>query len=253
MANLDYQRLTGHLKALRLSGIIERLDEALNLAAKQKLPYLDFLEGMLGDEVQRRDERSMERKLKQALFPATKTLEGFDFNFQPSVDRQVVMNLANLSFIDRKEVVVFIGPPGVGKTHLATALGLQACGEGYSVLFRTARHLMRQLRSTQADDSLDDLLRMWDRIDLLIVDELGYLALDKRDAGLLFQLVNHRYERGALIVTTNVVFSDWDGWLGDSVIAGAILDRLLHHATIVSINGESFRMRRGIPKSGDIA
>jgi DNA replication protein DnaC len=149
-------------------------------------------------------------------------------------------------------VVVFIGPPGVGKTHLAAALGLQACGEGYGVLFRTARRLMRQLRSTQADDSLDDLLRKWDRIDLLIVDELGYLSLDKRDASLLFQLVNHRYERGALIVTTNVAFSSWDDWLGDSVIAGAILDRLLHHATIVAINGESYRMRRGKPKDGDI-
>lgn len=244
MANLTHQRLTGHLKQLRLSGVTELLDEAITLATKQKTPYLEFLEGLMGEEVYRRDERSLQRKMKQASFPVTKTLDTFDFNFQPSLDKQVMMNLANLSFVDRKEVVVFIGPPGVGKTHLSIALGLLACQEGYRVLFRTTRQLMRELRATQADDSLDKLLRKWNKIDLLIMDELGYLTLDKKDAALLFQLVAHRYERGAMIFTTNVAFSDWDRWLNDPVIATAILDRLLHHATILPINGESYRIRR---------
>lgn len=243
MANLEYQRLAGHLKQLKLSGIGDRLDEAIDLATKQKLPYLEFLGGLLDGEVRRREERGLERKLKQASFPVTKTLDSFDFNFQPSLDRQVVQNLANLSFVDRKEVAVFIGPPGVGKTHLSIALGLLACQEGYRVLFRSARQLMRELRATLADDSLDCLLRKWNNVDLLIMDELGYLALDKKDATLLFQLVSQRYERGAMIVTTNVAFSEWDGWLGDTVMATAILDRLLHHATIVPINGESYRIR----------
>ena len=170
MASIEYQKLAGHLKSLKLSGLTEIVDEAINVASKQKLPYFDFLEGIFSEAVRRREERGLERKLKQASFPVIKTLDDFDFNFQPSLDRQMVMNLANLSFIDRKENVIFIGPPGVGKTHLAIALGLTACKEGYRVLFFSARQLIRWLRTTEADDSLDNLLRKWDYIDLLIVD-----------------------------------------------------------------------------------
>ena len=141
------------------------------------------------------------------------------------------------------ENAVFVGPPGVGKTHLAIALGVEACRAGYGVLFRSARQLIRQLRGTLADDSLDSFLRKWDGMPLLILDELGYLSLNKNEAALLFQLVAHRYERGSIIVTSNVAFEAWGGWLGDPVIASAILDRLLHHAAIISISGESYRIR----------
>jgi DNA replication protein DnaC len=243
MANLDYQRLMVHLKNLRLSGLISTLDEAISLATQQKLSYLDFLDGLLGEEVRRRDEGALDRKLKGASFPTLKTLADFDFNFQPQLDRQVVKNLSNLSFIDRHETVMFMGPPGVGKTHLAIALGVEACRAGYGVLYRTAQQVVRDLRGTRADDSLESLLRKWDRTALLILDELGYLSLEKDDAALLFQLVTHRYERGSIIVTSNIPFGMWGQWLGDTVIASAILDRLLHHSTIVPISGESYRIR----------
>lgn len=243
MSNIDYQRLIGHIRQLKLSGLIDRLDEALKLAIEHKTSYQDFLEGLFSDEVQRREEKALERSFKQACFPSMKTLDSYDFNFQPGLDKQLILNLSNLNFIERNEVVIFIGPPGVGKTHLSIALGSAACNAGYRVLFLSSSQLIRQLRATRADDSLDTLLRKWGRIDLLILDEMGYLNLRKEDAALLFQLVSRRYEKGSLIITTNINFDQWDGWLGDAVIASAILDRLLHHSTVVPINGESFRIR----------
>jgi DNA replication protein DnaC len=231
------------LERLRLDHLLTQLDGVCEQAAAGDLDYRGFLTQALEAEWRGRYQKGVEGRLKQARLPWLKTLEQFDFEFQPTIDRKVIRELAGGSFIERAQNVVLLGPPGVGKTHLAIALGVKAVEAGHSVLFLTLESLMGRLSRARHENRLDRTLQQLSYPRLLILDELGYLPLSREEASLFFRLLVRRYERGSLIVTSNKSFADWGEVFNDQVLATAILDRLLHHATTVNIKGESYRLR----------
>jgi DNA replication protein DnaC len=240
----EYDLLLHQLKHLRLGRIAEVLDGYTQRAVAANMSYLDFLRGLIQEAMSAQDTRIVNGRIKTAHFPYLKTLEQFDFNFQPSVSRQKIADLATLRFIENHENAILLGPPGVGKTHLAIALALKACGAGYKVLFTTLADLVAQLHAALADHSLPARLKALSQVALLVVDEVGYVPLDKTGADHLFQVIARRYETGSIILTSNKAFTEWGNILGgDSVVASAILDRLLHHSVVFNIKGESYRLR----------
>ncbi len=182
-------------------------------------------------------------RTRSAGFPAHKTLEDFDFTAQPSAERPLVMHLAQLAWIEEHANVCLIGPPGTGKSHLAIALGIKACQHGYRVAFATAQQWVSRLEEAQERNTLDQELKRLERYQLLIVDEVGYLPLERQAANLLFALVSRRYERGSIVITSNRGFEAWGEILGDAMVAAALIDRLVHHATMVTLKGKSYRLR----------
>ena len=231
------------LEKLKLEHLENQLAAICEQAAQQELDYQSFLVQALGVEWQGRHQRGIEARLRQARFPCLKTLEQFDFDFQPSLDRRQVRELAGMSFVERSHNVVILGPPGVGKTHVAVALGVKAVEAGYSVLFLTLESLMTRLVKAQSENRLEPSLKLLGYPKLLIIDEIGYLPLSRLEASLFFRLIVRRYERASLIVTSNKSFLDWGEVFNDHVLATAILDRLLHHATTLNIKGESYRLK----------
>lgn len=231
------------LNKLKLDYLAPQLDAVCEQAAQQELDYKRFLGQALNLEWQGRYQRGIETRLRQARLPWLKTLEQFDFDFQPSLDRRQVRELAGLSFVERAHNVVILGPPGVGKTHLSVALGFKAVEAGYSVLFLTLETLMTRLSRADAENRLEQTLKQLTYPKLLIIDELGYLPLTRFEASLFFRLIVRRYERASLIITSNKSFLDWGEIFNDHVLATAILDRLLHHSTTLNIKGESFRLK----------
>lgn len=231
------------LEKLRMEHLGAQLDTICEQAAKRELGYREFLLDALSAEWQGRHLKGVESRLGQARLPWVKTLDQFDFSFQPSLDRKVVRELAGLGFVERAENVVLLGPPGVGKTHLALALGVKAVEAGHRVLFLTLETLMGRLRRAQQENRLERQMQQLVYPKVLIIDEIGYLPLTRDEASLFFRLITRRYERASLVLTSNKSFVDWGEIFGDQVLATAILDRLLHHATTLNIKGESYRLK----------
>lgn len=237
-------RIRGALVGLKMPRALEALDHTMQKLEQGKISGIEALDALLSEEYVVRETRRIDVALRTAKLMPIKTLEGFDFSFQPSLDRDRIAALAQLDFIRRAEVVHFLGPPGTGKSHLATALGVAAVKAGKQVYCATLAELIETLVKAEREGRLADKIRFYARPSLLIVDEIGYLPITQGGANLFFQLVNARYEKGAMILTSNRGFAEWGDVFGDPVVATALLDRLLHHAVVVQIEGASYRLRR---------
>jgi DNA replication protein DnaC len=237
--------LAFYLKRLQLPRVSERLPRITQQAAEEGWSYEEFLTTLLEEQVFARTQLTLERRIKKARFPSrSKTLENFDFSFQPSVRKQVILHLASLRFVELGHNVIFLGPPGTGKTHLAIALGLKACQARHNVLFLSAVEMVAQLLEAQEQGTLRRALSLLIKPHLLIVDEVGYIPFTREAANLFFQVVSGRYEKGSTILTSNRAFNGWgEIFGGDVVVAAAMIDRLVHHAEIINLKGSSYRLK----------
>jgi DNA replication protein DnaC len=243
MSAAQLERLQEHLQRLRLFKSRERLEALLQDATAKECSYADFLDQVLTEEVASKTAKHVTMRTQLARFPFVKSLDSFDFSYQPSIDKKQIQALSMCHFVEHGENLVILGPPGVGKTHLAVGLGLKAIEHGYRVLFTTAAVLIAALTRALAEGRLDDKLKVYTVPRLLIVDEIGYLPIDRQGANLFFQLISRRYERGPMILTSNQSFGSWGEVFGDRIIATAILDRILHHAITLNIRGNSYRLK----------
>jgi DNA replication protein DnaC len=237
------ERSFAALKRLQLTHLRETLAAVLSEAAKEEWTYLEFLDQILRRAVDAKQGKRIRMGMQIAHFPCVRTIEGFDFAFQPSADERLIRELSTGNFIAHGENILIFGPPGVGKSHLAIGLGRKIVEQGHTVRFPTATALLAALGKAETEGGLSDKLTEYCKSRLLIIDELGHVPFERRAAHLFFQLVNRRYEKGSLLVTTNQRVSEWGIVFGDEVLATAILDRLLHHSHTLLITGESYRLR----------
>ncbi|MYT71835.1 MULTISPECIES: IS21-like element helper ATPase IstB [unclassified Streptomyces] len=243
MSKLVSTRIRTTAAKLGLPHLAESLNEYAGRADEAKMGYLDFLDLVLAEELAIRDDRRFRQGLRLSKLPHYKTLDEYDFSFQPELDPRKIKDLATLAFVEAKANAALLGPPGVGKTHIAVALSVAACRAGFSVYFTTLDDMVRQLKAAEASGRLNNKLRTYLRPGVLVVDEVGYQPLERAEANLVFQVISKRYEKGSIILTSNKTFSEWGQVFGDEVLATAILDRLLHHCDVVSINGPSYRLK----------
>ena len=231
------------LKALRLSGILDTLEVRTQQAIAEQWTYGDFLERLLEDEVERRGQKQLAMRLRRAMLNTGKTLETFDFTFNPGLNRQLVYDLAAGQYIHDKRNVLICGPTGVGKSHLAQALAHEACRRGFDVIFSDAHKMLRHLNAGRADGSYDKRLAVYARVDLLVIDDFGLKPMQPPASQDMYDIINERYEKGAILLTSNRAPAEWANWFADPLLASAGLDRLSHRAHVIVITGSSYRAK----------
>lgn len=239
-----YKEVMNQLQALKLRGVVIAIDELITEAETHKLSYLSFLHQVLNRELEDKAERRYKRSISAAHFPVKKSIKSFEFGRVKGITKSRISQLLDFSWIDRKENVLFFGPPGLGKTHLSIALGFEAIEKGYSVCFERVSNLMKILKTSELQRSSGFRLNRILKSDLLIIDEIGYTPIEKREANLFFNLVSEMYEKQSIIITSNKSFSVWAEMMGDEIMTTAMLDRLLHHAYIFTLEGESYRLSK---------
>jgi len=239
-----HQQTLASLKALNLQGILQGLDELINDAESRKISYLGFLNSVFSLEIDYRIKRRVERNMTGAHFPVPKELENFEFGRVKGIGKSEAVNLLDCRWIDTKENLLFFGPPGIGKSHLAIAFGRTAVDKGYKVCFERVTNLIRLLKTADVQKASEHRIHRIVKSDLIIIDEIGYTPIEKREANLFFNLISEMYEKASLIVTSNKSFEAWAEMMGDAIMTTALLDRLLHHAKVFTLDGESYRIKK---------
>ena len=249
----SYNKLLNNLEILKLNRIRENLDKYIDLINNKEKDVIEVLYELTNLEIEVMKQKKIMHSIQFAGFPFIKSFEDFDFSFQPSINTEEILDFKNLRFLEKSENILFVGSPGVGKTHLATAIGLENARNNHSTYFINCNDLIQVLKKAFLQNRLEDKLKTLSKYKLLIIDEIGYLPIDIEGANLLFQLINRRYEKNSIIITTNKPFSKWGELFGDATIANAILDRLLHHSHIINITGNSYRLKDRIklPETND--
>lgn len=242
----NYNKLLNNLETLKLNKIKDNMDQYIDLINKKEKNLIDSLYELTNLEIENMEEKRILHSIQFAGFPFMKSLEDFDFSFQPTINKEQILNFKNLRFVEKSENILFVGNPGVGKTHLATSIGIENAKSNHSTYFINCNDLIQTLKKAYLQNRLDDKLKTLSKYKLLIIDEVGYLPIDIEAANMLFQLINKRYEKNSTIITTNKPFSKWGELFGDNMIANAILDRLLHHSHVINITGKSYRTKNVI-------
>ena len=247
----NYNKLLNNLEILKLDKMRDIYPNFVENAVKKEQTLTDSLYELTEKEIEYKNERASQIQVTVSGFPSKKEMEDFDFDFQPSINKKEILELNTLGFLERNENILFVGPSGVGKTHLAIALGVTAANKRHSVYFISCHDLINQLNKAHFENKLDKRLQHFCKYQLLIIDEIGYLPVDKQGANLFFQLIAKRYEYHSTIITTNMNFSKWGEVFSDNTLANAILDRLLHHSSVININGNSYRIKDKIKQFDD--
>ncbi|MBO2535234.1 IS21-like element helper ATPase IstB [Rummeliibacillus suwonensis] len=247
----SYQQLVQNLEYLKLKQMPLHLNEVLDFSVNNQLSFIDTLIKLTNYEIDVREQNMTQAMVKVGAFPHRKEVKDFDFTFQPSINQEQILDFLTLRFIEQKENIVFLGPSGVGKTHLATSIGIAAAKKRTSTYFIKCHDLIQNLKKARLENRLESRLKHYSKYKLLIIDEIGYLPIETEDAKLFFQLIDMRYEKKSTILTTNVNFKAWDEVFQEPKLANAILDRILHHATVVTIVGDSYRLKDHLAKENE--